>query len=348
MNTNAKLSVVAVALLAGSLWIYTSSESRADRFQRGQRFLPNLSPDEIATIVVSKGDETVTLRKAEDGFTVDEVHDYPARNEAINRFLRDLIEIGLEKEVGRGEDLAADLEIEPPGDDTAEVALLDINGDEMVRLRIGKRFEDGAGNYAQRLDLEEAPIYLTSETTVLSTGVDAFLRKEIVDVPQSDVMRVSGNDILIEAEGGEQEGPLHLVDVPRGKKEISLEINKLTGLLDRFSFDGAFLADDPEVAGLAFERSVRLDLVDGTSYIVALGTKGERSFVTVQGDHDLDRVEITLDTPEDELREKADQLTRADEIEAFNTFHGSWVYEISQLTADKLSLQKSDLVEDAT
>jgi len=38
-------------------------------------------------------------------------------------------------------------------------------------------------------------------------------------------------------------------------------------------------------------------------------------------------------------------LSRADEIDAFNQFHGSWVYEISDFTAEKLQLKRQDLIE---
>ena len=114
MNMNTKLAALAIVLLAGSVWAYTNSVSQGDRFQRGQRLLPNLIPDEVATITITKGDEVTTLQKRGDAFSVSEVHDYPARNESVNRFLRDLLDIALEKEVGRGIDLAAELEIDPP------------------------------------------------------------------------------------------------------------------------------------------------------------------------------------------------------------------------------------------
>ena len=55
-----------------------------------------------------------------------------------------------------------------------------------------------------------------------------------------------------------------------------------------------------------------------------------------------------MDEAEEELREKAEMLTRADEIDAFNSFHGSWVYEISDFTAKKLQLTRQDLIESET
>ena len=344
MKTNATLAALAVVLLAGSVWAYTSSTSRGDRFQRGQRLLSNLILDEVATITIATGGEVTTLQKRGDEFSVSEVHDYPARNESVNRFLRDLLDIELEKEVGRGIGLAADLEIDPPTDDTVEVALMNSTDQEMVRLRIGKSLPDGVGRYVRRLDVEDAPIYLTTDSWFLSTGSSSFLKKEIVDHPQAEVRRVQGSDFEIVAE--EPESPLRLQNVPAGRTEKSTETNALKSILNRLSFDEVFLADDAEVRELRFDRHLRVDLKDGTSYVLSLATSDDRSFLKIRGDHGLDRVEIAIDTPEDELREKADQLSRADAIEEFNAFHGSWVYEISSFTADKLTLNRSDLLQD--
>ena len=141
-------------------------------------------------------------------------------------------------------------------------------------------------------------------------------------------------------------GPLRLLNVPVGFIEKSIETNKLKSILTRLRFDEVFLADDPEVRDLRFDANLRVDLKDGTRYRLSLATSDDRHFLRIGGAHSLDRVEIAIDTPEEELREKADQLGRADEVREFDAFHGSWVYEISSVTADTLELRRSDLVED--
>ncbi len=190
MNTNAKLAAVATLLLVASVWAYANSTSRGDRFQRGQLLLPNLILDEVATIRIVKADEVTTLQKRGAAFTVSEVHDYPATNESVNRVLRDLLRIELEKEVGRGVALSADLEIDPPTDDTVEVTLMNSTAQEMVSPRVGTSVPDGSGRYIQRLDVDDAPIYVTTGGVFLSTDSSAYLKKEIVDHPQADVRRV--------------------------------------------------------------------------------------------------------------------------------------------------------------
>ena len=92
MKLNQRLGVVAAMLLIASVWTYQASVSRSQRFERGQRFLPNLNPDDAAAIVLSSGDETVTLERGDDGFTVAEVDGYPASNTAVNRVLRSLVD----------------------------------------------------------------------------------------------------------------------------------------------------------------------------------------------------------------------------------------------------------------
>ena len=344
MNTNAKLAALAAVLLAGSVWAYANSTSRGDRFQRGQLLLPNLVPDEVATITITKADEVTTLQKRGDAFTVSEVHDYPATNESVNRLLRELLQIELEKEVGRGSELAADLEIDPPTANTVEVTLMNSTEQEMVSLRIGTSVPDGAGRYVQRLDVDNAPIYATTGGVFLSTRSSDYLEKEIVDHPQAEVRRVQGHDFEIAAD--DPESSLRLQSVPADRNEKSIETNKLKSILTRLSFDGVYLADDPEVRALRFDTDLRVDLQDGTSYLLSLATSDDRNFFRIRGAHGLDRVAIAIDTPEEELREKADQLSRADAIEEFNAFHSSWVYEISRLTADTLTLARSDLLEE--
>jgi hypothetical protein len=344
MNTNAKLATLATVLLMASVWAYANSTSRGDRFQRGQLLLPNLILDEVATIRIVKADDVTTLQKRGEAFTVSEVHDYPTTNESVNRLLRDLLRIELEKEVGRGAELAAELEIDPPTDDTVEVTLMNSTAQEMVSVRIGASVPDGSGRYVQRLDVDDAPIYVTTDGVFLATGSSAFLKKEIVDHPPAEVRRVQGRDFEIAAE--DPEGALRLQNVPAGRKEKSIETNRLKSILARLSFDAVFLADDAEVRDLRFDRELRVDLQDESSYVLSLATTDDRSFLRIRGAHGLDRVEIALDTPEAELQEKADQLSRADEIKEFNAFHASWVYELSSFTADKLKLTRADLLED--
>jgi hypothetical protein len=340
-RTNRFLAVGATLFFVLSLLSYRQSVDRADRFERGQKLLPNLNPDEVATIVVSQGEEQVTLRREDEVYTIVEAQGYLARNDAVNRLLRDLLELGLEKEIGQGESLEAELEIEPPGESTVEVRLLNASEQEMVRLRIGASSAEGPGHYIKRLDEEEGRIYLSSRGFTPSTTVDAFLKKEIADVETDEIRRIQGVDFVLERDAGD----LELVEVPVGRKEKTSQTSGLKSILRGLRFDKVWVADDPEVRDLRFEEVLRVDLSDQSGYVLSTSARADRHFLRIVGFHTVDRVRIGQEEAEEELEEKAELLSRADEIRDFNGFHGSWVYEIGEFTAKKLSSRKRDLME---
>jgi hypothetical protein len=341
MNRN--LLVVVAVLFVLSALTYRQSVGRADRFQRGQLFLANLNPDAVAPIRVTKGEETVTLKRQGDRFLVAEERDFPASNSAVNKLLRDLLEIGLEREIGRGADLQAELEIEPVGTETIAVDLEAAGSQSMVQMRIGRAFADGPGHYIQRFDEPEAPIYLTSTSVQVATDLSSYLDKVIVDHEGVEVAVVVGSDFRLErATEGED---LSLKDQPAGKKIRASEVGRLETALSGLRFDDVFVADAGEIVGLQFDRVLEIGLFDGSSYRLSVAQRDERSFLRIEGRNEIQQVAITVDEAEDELREKAEMLSRADEIDEFNRFQGSWVYEISEFTANKLLLERADLIE---
>ncbi|MCY3968685.1 MAG: DUF4340 domain-containing protein [Acidobacteria bacterium] len=342
---NQRLVAAAAALLALSVFSYWNSVSRADRFESGQKFLPNLNPDEIVAVEILQGDEQVTLSRQDDFYVVEEVHDYRARNEGVNRLVRNLLDIELAKEIGSGDNLAAELGIEPPGEDTVEVALQNAAGSDMVRLRVGNRFEGGSGNYVRRLDGEENPIFLTEATVLIDSTADQFLQKEIVDVSSSDVARIDGPDFTFSTGEGESDA-LALERVPAGRREKTSEAGRVKNFLSRLRFSEVHLADAEEVADLSFDSEFRYELADGSGYVVSVAGRDDDRYIRISGYHTVQQVEIERDTPDEELQEKADILNRAEEMRDFNDYHGSWVYKLDSFTGEKLDLRRADLIED--
>ncbi len=341
---NQRLGAAVVVLLALSVFSYWNSVSRAERFESGQKFLPNLNPDEIASIEIVQGDETVTLARDGDRYLVEEVQDYEARNEGVNRLIRNLLDIELAREIGSGAGLAAELGIEPPNEDTVEVALRNAAGSDMVRLRVGDRFAEGSGNYVLRLDADDDPIYLTTATVLVDSSADQFLQKEIVDVASTDVVRIEGPDFVF-SRGGDEGAELALERVPAGRREKTSEVGRVKNFLSRLRFSDVHLADAEEVAGLAFDSKYRYELADGSFYLLAVAGREDDRFIRIGGGHTVEAVEIRRDSPDEELQENADILNRAEAMRDFNAYHGSWVYKLDSFTGEKLDLRRADLIE---
>jgi hypothetical protein len=343
-KANQILVVLAAVLLLASILLYRSSARQADRFERGQRLLPQLDVDQIGSVTITKAEESLTLNRSGEQFVVEEAHDYPARNEAVNRLFKDILDLELEQEIGSGEDsaLLEELGLVEGGEESTVVALRDGSGDEMVRFRTGKNAEEGSGRYIQRLDEEAQTVYVTTARFDPQTSPSSYLDTEIVDVAKSQISRIEGPDFVFSVPEG---GSLSLEDIPAGKKEKTIDVNKVTGVLTRLTFDEVFLADDEAVQGLTFRPALRIELDDSTGYVLESAEQGEDRFLRISGFHTVDRVEITRDESEEELKEKADLLTRVDEVKAFNDFHGSWVYQVPSHIAAKMDLTKADLME---
>ena len=342
MKLNRTLLIVALALFALSVFSYTDSVRRAERFERGQKFLQNLNPDSITEILITKGEDSSHLRRDGERFVVVDADGYPAKNESVNRFVRDVLDVSLEKEVGSGESLLEELELVAGGENTTEVVFKDANQQEMVHFLVGKAMDDGGGNYVLRTDGDDSTIYLTSSRTYFNTGQDDFLDKEIVNVDQSDVAVIRGRGFAIE----DQDGSLKLADLPSGKKESS-KVSQLKSLLSGLRFTKHYLADAQEVLGLVFDASVEVDLKDESGYQVAVANKGDKHYLKIQGYHKAGQLTIAVDAGDEETADVADKLKRQNEIQDFNDFHGSWIYEVTETTADRLRLGMQDLVEDA-
>ena len=342
-KTNRNLLILTLVLMALSVWAYRHSISRADRFQRGQAFLSNLNPDEIARIEIHRAGDSVTLERQGEEFRVVEEQGYPASNAAVNRLIGDLLEISLEKEVGAGSELAEELEIEPVGDSTVEVLFQDAAQKEMVRMRLGREFEEGPGRYVQRFDRPDDPIYLTSSGLRVQVDGNAFLRKEIIDVPGSEVIRIEGADFTLAREPGDD--GLKLLGSKSSEETKSAEVSALESILRSLTFENVYVADDERVRDLVLRPAISVELEDGSSYDLAIAERDGRHFMQISGRHSVSQVAISLDEAEEELQEKADMLTRADEIDEFNQFHGSWVYELSEAKGRRLLLSREDLVE---
>lgn len=345
MNKNVILAIVAVVLLILSIISYSGSVAQAERFEKGQKFLPNLNPDEISQIELTKGDDVTLLQRDGDSFVVASQHDYPAKNESVNRFITDLLDLGLEKRVGSGEALDQELEVTPGGESTIEIRLKNASDKEMVHLTVGKALENGSGSFVKRLDGPDHDIYLTTSRLHINADASNYLKKQMINLAQADIMKIEGGDFVI----ADENGSLKLQKIPAGKKEKTSETGQVKSAFSYLNFDQVFLADAPEVSDLKFQPALSVELKNKTGYRMALAERGDAVYAKIEGFHHIDiqaNVSITQDSSEEELKEKSENLSLIDDIKQFNQLHGSWVYQLSEFAAKKFQKTKQDLLED--
>lgn len=356
MNTaklNQILSVIVLFLVAASAFAYRDSVTRAERFERGQKFLQNLNPDEVAQISVQKGDDEVVLKRQDDRFIVTSANGYPAANESVNRFIRDVLDLGLEKRVGSGDGLQKELGFQDGGEGDAgeeggeviEVAFLNDSEKDMVRFAVsegGESSGDASGSYVMRKDGDDQGIYLTSSRVYLRTQADDFLKKDIVDVKNEDVIRVVSQNWEV----NDEEGTARLAGLPAGKKESS-KVDQAKSVLSSLRFSKHYLANAPEVMGLLWDTTVQVHLNDDSFYVVSLAQSGEKHYLRITADHQAQQLSIARDADDDEVKETAETLKRLSEIDEFNSFHQAWVYEVTEWTAKKFRVPRDEMIEDS-
>ncbi|MDA8018380.1 MAG: DUF4340 domain-containing protein [Thermoanaerobaculia bacterium] len=374
-KTNRVLLVAAILLLALSAFTFRSSVQRADRFERGQKFLPTLDLDSVAEIVLREGSEggtkEVVLRRTAEGdrFVVQSAHGYRADNSEVNRLLRKFLDLKLEKEVGEATgDLAEGLAVAAPGDEgpadgTVEIALRDAADQDVVRFLLGSEFnEEGAsGRYLRRLgstsndaaDGTADTIYLTQGRVDLELESDSYVDQEILDVERDQIVAIRGDGFAFVREVDEegQRGELVLEGLGEDAKESS-EARTLKGVLSPLRFASHHLANAQDVVGLVFDKSLQIELADGSGYVLELARQesaedDSKAFLRIHGFHTTEQVYIDRDASEDEVRETSELLERANEVAAFTEYHGSWIYEVTSTVADRVGVDASGLVDES-
>jgi len=340
MKLNRILGVVTLVLFGLSFWAYHSSQAQAERFERGQKFLPNLNPDNIHEILVDKGEDHLDLKRGEDSFRIVSKNGYPAKNEAVNRLINSILDIELNSEIGTDPDLVKELEVGDGFSGTSHVVFKDASGKEMVNFYIGKNTEDSKGTYVKKSG-EKEETYLTAKSVYLTTSPTSFLKDEILNVAQAEIQKIQGNGLVL----NQKDGALTVANLPKGMEPNSTELGQLKGILTSLKMKDAFLADNAEVQGLSFSSGFTVNLKDKIYYKVAAAKKGERMFIKVQGGHHFDSIQLTGKESEEEMKEKSKILQKVDELKKFNDFHGSWVYELNDYVGKKFFYSKEDLIK---
>ena len=341
MKLNRILGIITVVLFVLSFMAYRSSQAQAERFERGQKFLPNLNPDNIAEIALDKGKDHVILKREDDHFKLVSKNGYPAKNQAVNRLITSVLDIDLNSEVGSDEGLAKELETTEGFEGSAHIVFKDSAGKEMVNFFVGKNTKEGQGSYVRKVG-PGSMAYLTSKSIYLTTTPSSFLQEEVLNVAETEISRIEGNGIVL----SEKDGTLELDNVPAKMETKSSELGQLKGILANLKISDAFLADDPSVHDLNFGAGFKVYLKDLTHYQISAARKDSKMYLKVEGGHQLKQIQLTGQESEEEMKEKSKVLQRADEIKKFNDFHGSWIYEVSEYAGKKFFFTQKDLIQE--
>ena len=202
-----------VVLLAAGLLLMRSQQSawKPGDSRIGQRLMPGLKLEDVATVSIRDPDATLTLARREGGWRVKERADFPADADRVRELLLRLVKLKVVQTEAVAEAQRARLQLLEPGAAQegagTRIELKDGGGAVLARLLLGKKVtamvagaafgpETGVptGRYAMTGD-EPGTVVLVSEALAQAEAKPgSWLSKELIRVERAKSISASGPD----------------------------------------------------------------------------------------------------------------------------------------------------------
>ncbi len=202
-----------VVLLAAGLLLMRSQQSawKPGDSRIGQRLMPGLKLEDVATVSIRDPDATLTLARREGGWRVKERADFPADADRVRELLLRLVKLKVVQTEAVAEAQRARLQLLEPGAAQegagTRIELKDGGGAVLARLLLGKKVtamvagaafgpETGVptGRYAMTGD-ESGTVVLVSEALAQAEAKPgSWLSKELIRVERAKSISASGPD----------------------------------------------------------------------------------------------------------------------------------------------------------
>lgn len=326
----AALAATAAVSLVAAILVYSARTNWTTDATGGGQLMPGLAADaaKVDRIVVSRGGDTLTLKKAGDGWLVESQDGYPASTEKVRALVAALAQASLAEPKTRVLERYALLQVDDPASATSNARLFkveDASGNVLGEVIAGKDRTTGTpGTYVRRPGEELS--WLASTRIAGGTGLKDWAAVRVFETTTDKVSLVTV-EVAGEApyevkrvDGGSHE----LAAVPDGKK--IKYVNMVDNIVEAASF-------------LDFERVRKATgATGGEAGKVVLAVDGGLT-VTLKVRRDKDATWATLEAKGD-----GDAKKTADEIAARTA---GWEFEILPSKADTMLKKQADLLEDA-
>jgi hypothetical protein len=346
---NKKLTIL--ALIALALVVLAVLQSRiatrppaADHAP--QYLIQGLDPAEIATIVLGKGEDTITLKRQSGRFVIVEKDNYPAPNREINNTITACLDIQTAELYTDDPENHQDLGVT---EEKAQIVVKFYRADSslLTGLVIGDTKQTGKGTYVRLLNSNE--VYVAPETTWIDNSAVNYAGEDLISIKRSDVdsITVTGPNDVYTLSRDPNSGIITLQDMPHGKKLKDREHERLFAALTSLRFEDVKKFSKQQ-QDLTFDRQFVCRLKDSTVYSLSIARADDRTYITCSAEFtDPQPVmkERAVET-EDELRKKEAKLLTRDRAEDFSRKHDGWLYQIPEHKAKILTKDLSELLED--
>ncbi|MBB5353353.1 hypothetical protein HNR46_003609 [Haloferula luteola] len=377
-------AVLVVSLVAVKSAHKESFESATAR-DRGDTLLESFPAENVAKILITRGEEKVTLEKKDGTWSVAERDAYPANTTNINDLLRTLAEVKVTQGIEADPSFAPRFGMDPQADDDEEkgtdLLLSDASGKEVAHLTFGKTLEAASdpsnpfgGGSSGRFVLnhaDESGVYVTSEVFPTITVMverwldDSFLKIEkirSVEVSKPGEENVTAWKVSRDAENAN----FSLIGKQENDQLDETAFNPLKNLFSYARFEDVLPANKAESSWHKDQRQTAvIETFEGLTYHITFGplieepqeteagTPPPASYgmsVTVTGDIAQERKKAEGET--EDAAKQADEAfaerkkTLEENLATARTLEGR-VYKVSKYTVDPLLKDRTAFIKTA-
>jgi hypothetical protein len=344
--SNGKLTILGIVAVIMVIWAVAQSHvsNRPSVVTEGPSpLLQGLDPDDIGSIVLGTGEETVTLKRQQGGFVVVDKDNYPAKTSEINNLLTKSQEIQRSQFVT---DNAANHEDLGVTEEEANATIKFYKADSSLITGVigGKTKELGQGTYV-RLATSDAVYVAPTMPWIADTAMN-YIEQELISVKREDIVSVTvsspkGQYTLKSTEDGKD---VILENVPAGKKFKDSDGDSVFTALTSLRCDDVM----KNPGDLTFDREYVCTLKDTTVYALKIAQKDDKTYIRCEAEY-TDKTPVKIDSkaesPE-ELKKKEAKLLAWEGADKFTAKHKGWVYEIADWKAKNLIKELTELLED--
>ena len=346
--SNKKLAILGITAFVMLAWAIVQSKvsNKTNNVSSGSRYLiSGVNADDIDSIVIKSDGKSLTLKRKSNKFFVVNKDNYPAETEKVNDLITDCLEIQVTQMVTDNPANHADLGVT---EDKAQkvITFLKPDGSSLFGIVVGNTREKSQSTYVRLTSNNK--VYEAVQAPYINTEPMDFIKKQLVAIVHNDIQMVSvespeGKYELIPKTDSED---IEMINIPEGKKLKQTEAKNVFNALSSLDFTDVM----KNTGDLTFDKHYICKLFNTTEFTFNIATKDDKTYVTckalfTEGVPKPKPGETTISEEQlKEIEEKQKLDTKADDFTSRNM---GWVYEISNYKAKYLTMNMSDLLEDA-
>ncbi len=337
------LGIIAAVMLILAVLMSQLSNKAKTISARSSYLVSGVNIDEIDSIVIKSGDDTLTFKRTSGGFVLVDKDNYPADTEKVNDLITDCLETKISQIVTDNPANHADLGVTEEKAKTV-VKFLKPDSSVLVGIIIGNTKEKGQATYVRLTS--DNKVYEASQTPYINSVAINYLKAQLIALARKDIQLVTvdsskGKYILKPKTDSEN---VELVNIPAGKKLKQSEAKNVFTVLSSLNFTDVM----KNPGNLNFDRHYICRLFNSTEFTFDIASRDDKTYVTCRAvfTEEIKEPKAGDKPTADQLKEIQEKQTLDRKADDFTRRNMGWVYEIPGYKAKYLTCELSDLVED--